>query len=294
MPFPQHPHIEKSRTASKHHANVLWQCALCFAILLLTTTCKTKQTIGQRPSEYDQKTLLSTLQEQAFSYKTLSARLYMNVETKEKSFSSRIELKAVQDSVIHLSVQPLLGFEAFRIEFNQDSLRVLDRLNKQYIAESYDKLKASFPVDLKFYNIQALLTNRLFLPNKRELSAKDYTLFTLIPTLPNLSRIKTVSKGGLRCTFDIDHTNPNIHQVYMEEPTNGYTLAWKYADFKAYDHTFFPETMEISIAKENKSIGNMRLSISRLQRNIPLRTEFYVSPKYKRMQLRNVSSATNH
>ena len=275
-----------NRATSKHCPTIFWQSVLFLAILLLTTTCKTKRSLGKDPTDQNYTELLSAVQQRDFTFQTLSARLYVNIETKKKSLGSRVELKMIRDSLIQLSVQPFFGFEAFRAEFATDSIRVLDRMNKHFLTESYANLKTLFPIELNFYNLQSLLTNQLFLPGKRELTKEDYEHFSPAPALQALTSVETTSKDGLRYTFSIDPTTANIHHLYAKQQTGSYALAWDYADFAAYDQSLFPETMDITLTKDAKNIGSMRIKASRIQRNIPLRTDFHISSKYKRMQLR--------
>ena len=119
------------------------------------------------------------MQEQAFKYETLTARLNVDLNLPGNNMSSRVDLKMVKDSAFQLSVQPFLGIEVFRAEISVDSVKVIDRMNKRYVADNYANLKGQTPIEFNFYNLQALFTNRLFLPGQQGISPKLYNRFKL-------------------------------------------------------------------------------------------------------------------
>ena len=59
-------------------------------------------------------------------------------------------LKMVKDSAFQLSVQPFLGIEVFRAEISVDSVKVIDRMNKRYVADNYANLKGQTPIEFNF------------------------------------------------------------------------------------------------------------------------------------------------
>ena len=72
------------------------------------------------------------MQEQAFKYETLTARLNVDLNLPGNNMSSRVDLKMVKDSAFQLSVQPFLGIEVFRAEISVDSVKVIDRMKNFY------------------------------------------------------------------------------------------------------------------------------------------------------------------
>lgn len=51
---------------------------------------------------------------------------------------------------MQISIQALFGIEVARIHLTQDSLILLDRINQQYVAESFfRRLSPAFPVSFR-------------------------------------------------------------------------------------------------------------------------------------------------
>ncbi len=92
---------------------------------------------------------------------TLSCKLMIELKNGENSLSSPADLKMVTDSVIWLSVQPFLGIEMLRAEFTADSVKVIDRMNKRYVAERVGDIRSVLPKEFDFKNLQMLLAKHL-------------------------------------------------------------------------------------------------------------------------------------
>ena len=82
-------------------------------------------------------------------------------------------------SVCQISVQPFLGIELFRAVISTDSIKLIDRVNKRYVAENYEQIKGQTRLEFNFYNLQALFTNQLFLPGQQTVTAKQFNKFRL-------------------------------------------------------------------------------------------------------------------
>ena len=181
--------------------------ALAFVLFtaLLLTGCKTTKKVGtvEAGGAKAHNEFFELVQEQAFRYETLTARLNVDLNLPGNSMSSRVDLKMVKDSAFQLSVQPFLGIEVFRAEISVDSVKVIDRMNKRYVADNYANLKGQMPIDFNFYNLQALFTNQLFLPGQQTISPKQYSRFKLKQDGP-AAEIQVKDVMGLLYTFMAD------------------------------------------------------------------------------------------
>ena len=164
--------------------------------------------------------------------------------------------------------------------------RVIDRMNKCYVADNYANLKGQTPIDFNFYNLQALFTNHLFLPGQQEISPKQYGRFELKQEgLAAEIRVKDVM--GLLYTFLADGEE-KILSTCIAEPSNRYALQWDYADFRLGDGQPFPMKMDVQVMKDGVSQGGITLHFSRMQTNVPVKMDSSVPSKYKRITLAQI------
>ena len=267
---------------------------LCLSLLILAGCRSSKQTGTSTETETrrSDKEIFALVEEQAFRFKTLTARLNVDLNLPGNQMSSRVDFKMVRDSAFQLSVQPFLGIEIFRIEIGRDSIKVLDRMNKRYVAENYAALKRQTPIEFNFYNLQALFTNRLFVPGEQEISPKHYKRFDYVQQEQGTKtemRVEDLMK--LLYTFTADGEG-KLLSTRIDEPTGQYTLQWDYADFRlAGNEKSFPMKMDVHLHKTGDALARISLYFSRVQNDVPVKMDFSIPSKYQRISWQQIMRA---
>lgn len=261
---------------------------VCLLFILVVTGCKTTRKVGtvESAGAKEQNEFFTLMQEQAFQFSTLSARLNVDLDIPGSNLSSRVDLKMVKDSAFQLSVQPFLGIEMFRMELSVDSVKIIDRMNKRYMADNYANLKGQTPIEFNFYNLQALFTNQLFLPGQQGVSAKEYNRFKLKQDGP-AAEIRVKDAMGLVYTFMADGEE-KILSTTISEASDKYALQWDYSDFRITEGKSFPMRMKADVKADGVAKGGITLSFSRLQKDVPVNMEFSIPAKYQKITLEQV------
>lgn len=255
---------------------------ILFAILFLSG-CKSSKKVGTVTSGSTKahNEFFQSMEKHAFQFNTMTARLNAELKGGKNNMSSRVDLKMVRDSAFQLSVQPFLGIEIFRAEFTVDSIKVVDRMNKRYVAERYADLKGQTPIEFNFYNLQALFTNHIFLPGKQEIDPKQFKRFKLNQE-GSTAEIKIKDTMGLLYTFFADGEE-KLLSTYITDPTEKYALKWDYTDFRLAEGQPFPMLMDVQVLADGGSQGGIAFRFSRIQTNVPLKLDFSIPSKYKRI-----------
>lgn len=251
--------------------------------LAIFSGCKSSKKIGTIVSggAKAHNEFFELMEERAFQFNTLTARLNAELKMPKNNMSSRVDLKMVRDSAFQLSVQPFLGIEVFRAEFTVDSIKVIDRMNKRYVAERYADLKGQTPIEFNFYNLQALFTNRIFLPGYQEIEPKQFKRFKLNQDRDK-AEIKVKDALGLLYTFFADGEE-KLLSTYITDPSEQYALQWDYSDFRVTDRQPFPQLMDVNVLANGSSQGGIAFRFSRIQTNVPVNLDFSIPAKYKRI-----------
>ncbi|MDR1879623.1 MAG: DUF4292 domain-containing protein [Tannerellaceae bacterium] len=254
------------------------------ACLLSAGGCKSSKEAGapvvsERAKAHNE--FFDAMQEKAFRYRTLTARLNMDLTVPGKELSSRVDLKMVKDSAFQLSVQPMLGIELFRIELSTDSVKVIDRLNKRYAIESYGELKGQVALVFNFYNLQALFTNHLFMPGEQEISSRQYNRFQLTQEKSH-AKIRIEDAMKLCYTFMADG-GEKLLSTHIADESERYALQWAYDDFRPTEEQLFPMAMSAQFLMDGVPEGGIRMRFSRIQPNVPVNMEFSIPAKYKQI-----------
>lgn len=255
----------------------------CVVVLLAVASCKSSKK-GVRESSSARKghtEFFEKLEQDAFRFETLTARMKVNLDLPDNSMGSRVDLKMVKDEAFQLSVQPFLGIEVARIWVSTDSIIVLDRMNKRYVAEDLTALKGQTPIDFNFYNLQALFTNRIFLPGARSVTEKDYRRFSLKQDNGN-ALVSVKDALGLIYRFAVDREN-KLTETFITEKSEKYSVQWAYHNFRVVDKQIFPMQMDVSVMTDGKTQGGMEFNFNRVELNKPVTFDNAIPAKYTRM-----------
>jgi hypothetical protein len=252
-------------------------------VLVLCLFAACKSTAGTSGSDArimkTEEAFFASVLDHTFRFETFSARLKLEFKSPEKEMSSRAQLKMICDDRIQLSLQPLLGIEMFRIELTTDSVKILDRMNKCFMTESYDNIKLKSTIDFNFNNLQALFANNLFMPGESDLSAGQFRRFRMTKDMHSVS-LKIKDKTGMLYTFTADE-DEKLQSTSIHDKSEKHALRWDYSDFRAIDNQRFPFRMEAELTSDDKKQGIVTLTFSLPEINSPLNTDFNIPAGYK-------------
>lgn len=127
--------------------------------LFAGNSCKSKKiiTTGGTLEEKSHNRIIEDALFSEVKFKTLTTK--GNVEFKAGNSSQKVPavFKMVKDSILQVSIRiPILGGEVMRLTITPDSIFMVDRMKKQYIAERFKDSKAIAGFDFNFHNLQAL------------------------------------------------------------------------------------------------------------------------------------------
>jgi hypothetical protein len=260
-------------------------------VFLILCGCKTPRKLANaEPGEAKEASeFFDSMQKQAFRYQTLSARIQAELNFPKKELSSRVDMKMIKDSAFQLSILPLLGIEIFRIEFNTDSVKLMDRINKYYAAESYAELKRSAPFEFNFYNLQALFTNRIFVPGERDVTPQQYRRFTL-------KREGAETEAGVTDAMKLLYAFRTGHKetllsTSVTDPSEHYRMQWTYSGFRQMEEQSFPMQINVQMLSHGTPAGEIKLAFSHIRRDVPLNMDFTIPEKYKRTTFAEIIKA---
>jgi hypothetical protein len=243
--------------------------------------CKTSVTgggvSGAEILKSDEAFFASVL-DHTFRFNTLSARIKLEFESPQKEMSARAQLKIIRDDRIQVSIQPFLGIEAFRLELTNDSVKLLDRLNKYYMAESYEDMKGHAFSGFNFYNLQSLFTNNLFIPGESDVSPKQIRRFRITKGR-HVANLKITDEAGMFYTFTADG-DEKLLSASIRDKAEKYRLTWDYSDFQTVGKQRFPFKMKAGLTSGEQAQGTVTLTFSDAAVNNPLKTDFTVPAGY--------------
>jgi len=229
-------------------------------VVAMLSSCKTKQitTTSSELSVVDYTVAQVQQQQPQFSYLNISKMdIVANYGTQQLSF--RATVKAVTDSLLVFSVQPLLGVEMFRLEFTPTSFRIIDKWNRKYTDNTYDFLRYSLGVDVNFNVIQALFFNQLFVVDG-VVTPNQFVVETLPQEPTRLVHLAT----GLIQRFELVDKQMAIAKTELIVDKGRLTCT--YANHRMQNGVRFPLALNITMQVGGK-LADVDCQISQLEFN---------------------------
>ncbi len=147
--------------------NKIFRYITLLSAVLILAGCHTQQAGQKHRASHDRQVVEKTLAAQPI-FQTLDANMQLKLTAAGNSFSSNGRLQAICDSMMVLSVQPMLGIELFRIEFTTAEMRIIDKMNHRYATVAYQEIQQKVGLPITFGDVQALFLNRMFVVGKAQ------------------------------------------------------------------------------------------------------------------------------
>lgn len=264
-------------------------CILC--LVFGVTGCRSKKALQSTDVEENKahSEVLGDVQKTQLAYKTLSAKATLEIlrPNAKSSMSSGAALRIVKDKGILISIRPFMGIEVVKLVVSRDSVLIVDRMNKQYLHESIDDLKKTKQVDFNYYNLESLLSNRLFYPGKQDVALSDYPKF-MVSKSDGSYLVVTKDASDVLYNFAIDGNNHIISTLIYGEKKS-YTLQCSYGKFIVDQQQSYPTELGFKIGIKDKRM-DVRLSYSKLDIDKDVEIDYSVPNKYKKVTLDEVFS----
>ena len=147
---------------------LLW---LAMLAILIFGACSRKVSPEQKPlKNRSAGNILNRYDDQRFRFEQLSMRISADVVTPQQSQGFKANLRIAHDSLIWMSVAPLMGVEMVRVLMTRDSVSYVSKIpgDKHYFRGTYSELANMTQSELDYSMIENLLVGNLVQLNDDE------------------------------------------------------------------------------------------------------------------------------
>ena len=263
------------------------------AMPLLLASCHThKKIVEEKPVVInpEQKALLERVDDPAQkNVSFISSKLKFSVTAGDRQLSLTGNLRIKRDDVIQMQLMAFGFVEAARMEFTQDYVLVMDRINKQYLKAPYYYIDFLRNSGINFNTLQALFCNELFQPGKQQLDEESMKKFTTSSLGGGESVInfedgdgdKVKSKMFYSWLVNEDTGRIKMANIMYRDQMRGNTqLNWDYREFKNLGAKLFPNDMLVTLTMPAKEV-TLGIRLSYLSTDSDWETRTRVSDKYR-------------
>lgn len=263
-----------------------------FSFLAITSfSCKLqeKENIKVKVKSRPTKFLVKQLIENEFEFTTISAKAAVTVEDGKKT-SFKAHLRIQKDSVIWMSITPLLGIEVARVIITQDTVKLLNRAKSEYFIGDFDYINKLFGADLDYQMLEALLIG-----NSLDFEMDD-KIRSSVDRRKNLYYLSTVKKRKIKKEIrkDKDKIKEQAQALWLDPETfkikelllssihNENTLTGKYSNYKAVNEELLPYTLNFTL--QSKDSIMIEVDYTKFNEGKSLSFPFKIPSKYEQIK----------
>ena len=181
-----------------------------------------------------------TIKEVDFKY--LTTRSKINFDDGERRIGATANIRIKKDSIIWFSVTPGFGIEAARGMVTQDSLFLMNKLEKNYYAYSFPELSQKLNVNLSYDIFQSALLGDMLKPiNRNDRVDRQENQILVMQDEPKFNILNYISKENLK-----------LDKVILQDKGSTSALTLDYDDFKQLGENVLPYSSIISAQYQDK------------------------------------------
>lgn len=250
---------------------------LVMVSVLIFTSCKTKRKMTMpshdTPTEISAANAASikTFEMNNLDFHTFSGRAKTKIEMGKNVHDVTLNVRIERNKAIWLSVTAILGVEVARVLITPDSVKILNKLQGEYIAKPFVYIYNYTNPGITFATLQDLLmanvsSNLLRTENIQVASATDEFIVVGI-------------KEQLSYQYRINKENRPFNFI-LQEVGGTHNLEAFYGNYANTDGYNFPQNIALNIVGEDVSL-KAQLGYNRVTFNENIEMPFSVSGRYK-------------
>jgi hypothetical protein len=165
-----------------------------------------------------------------------------------ESYNAIANIRIKSDSIIWISVTPGIGIEIMRAAITPDSVFIMNRLKKEFMAVSLDSLSRRLNFNVNYPMLQSILIGNLILPRKHnEKIAVNGDYYQLQQQTADLTIDNYVNTKSMK-----------IEKVVITDDSTRNYMDVGYHDFQIVDSILFAMDNSISLfySDKNKTINS--------------------------------------
>lgn len=255
---------------------ILFGCRSSKKLQSAITKKDTVVTLIINPAETDSARLVhetfDRIRSNYIHFNTFSSKIKVQYkDNRQRNYDFNAFVRIQKDSVIWISINAAFGIEAFRVFITPDSVKVMDKLDKnvQYRSVEYIRDIVQLPVD--FYTLQNLIVgNPVYLDSTRVLMYKEKESSVSLSTMGDFFKhLLALRKGD----FAILHSKLDDVDLIRSR-----TADFTYNDYAIISGRLFSTNRKIAVAEKTRL--DMSLEYKQVEFDVPLSFPFNIPRNY--------------
>lgn len=268
----------------------LAKISFLFILTFVLFACKNQHKAKRKDLKVNKtEYLLEQLNRKQFQFNYLSAKAAVKVYKDDKKTPFKANIRIKKDSIIWISITPALGIEVARVMITADSVKVINRIEKNYFIGDFAYISKRFNIDMEFDLIQSILVGNAiaFEDDEKIKFAIDKELYYL----GNLKKRKANKADDKPKKIEkqkeevislwVDQNTFKINKFLFSDLTANRFITGKYENFQLVEDQLFPH--ELAFDFQSEKPAQVELEYSKVSLEEPLKFSFNISSKYEQV-----------
>lgn len=268
-----------------------WLFIVFVGISIFSCKVQEKDNVKLKIKTRSPKFLIKKLKAKEFQFETVSAKTAVAIidsTGKKTSFKTHIRIR--KDSAIWMSITPLLGIEMARVLVTKDTVKFINRANKEYFIGDFSYINRAFGTDLDYQMMEALLIgNSLdFVEEERVNSRVDRKKeLYFLSTVKKRKVKKELKKEKEKIKEDgqvlwLDPITFKVKELLLTSPESHRSLTGIYGDYNKVGTQLLP--FELRFLLKSTTTNTLEINYSKLSSGKEISFPFKISSKYVQIQ----------
>lgn len=256
-----------------------------FAAVVAFVGCRSSKvaTISQNDEKFSAENLIRKIAANKQTSECITAKVKFELKSEVKDASVTGNLKMKRNDVVQLSIVPFGFIEAARVEFTQEGVLFVDRINRRYTRVGYNEIDFFKKANLDFAVIQSLFWSELFIIGDKNASDNAVAKFSAVKLENGDAAIEqNAPHKGLIVKFVANLANNMLSQTVINGPEarDESQFLWLYSDYANFSGRQFPQQMHMKLDCFSKPI-DVNMTLSRLSSDKKWETRTVVKDSYQ-------------
>lgn len=190
-----------------------------------------------------------------FAYLTAKSKVSFKSKTQDISNAS-LNIRVRKDSLIWVSISKV-GFEAVRALITRDSVKIMDKLEQQYVVYDFPTLSRQFNFEMNYDLLQALIVGNLPLPKRPAQKIKNERDYLLLRQ----------EAGKVLVENYIGEADRKLKRLMVTEQPTKNALRLDYEDFNMLNNFVFPYSSLVTLDYTSQADGQFYQTLIRIKHN---------------------------
>ncbi|MCQ2288746.1 MAG: DUF4292 domain-containing protein [Muribaculaceae bacterium] len=205
-----------------------------------------------------------------------------------KMFSSSVNVRMERDKLICISLRPVLGIEVGKLIFTGDSVYVIDKVHRQYIAENVSMFTNGLPATVS--TLQDIFLGRAFILGEGTYDKSHIAMANVTTKDGKYNMTPLKQPKGFAYEFTFDQDSHILALTVVPEGAQSTTYSVNYSDVKSTAAGNVAHSFTIAGTIKGKDMS-IQLDYNNITWNKDIKADVSLPTNYKQVDARSLFSA---